>query len=84
LTATLLRGDHRIEELQFYIGPKLYEESWSHLTEQGYLAKVTCYEVRVSMTPEFAAEYANKAEGKTSKKDFLYNGNPNKFKVLQY
>lgn len=30
LTATLLRGDHRIEELQFYIGPKLYEESWSH------------------------------------------------------
>ena len=27
LTATLVREDNKIEDLQFYIGPKLYEES---------------------------------------------------------
>lgn len=33
LTATLLREDNKIEDLQFYIGPKLYEESWIELTK---------------------------------------------------
>lgn len=33
LTATLVREDNKIEDLQFYIGPKLYEESWIDLTD---------------------------------------------------
>lgn len=53
LTATLVREDNKIEDLQFYIGPKLYEESWIDLTDQGYLARVQCVEIRIPMTPEF-------------------------------
>lgn len=49
LTATLLREDNKIEDLQFYIGPKLYEESWIELTKQGFLAKVQCVEIRTEM-----------------------------------
>ena len=49
LTATLIREDNKIEDLQFYIGPKLYEESWIELTKQGFLAKVQCVEIRVDM-----------------------------------
>lgn len=56
LTATLVREDNKIEDLQFYVGPKLYEESWIELTKQGYLAKVQCVEIRVPMTPNFMKE----------------------------
>lgn len=56
LTATLVREDNKIEDLQFYIGPKLYEESWIELTKQGYLAKVQCVDIRVPMTPCFMNE----------------------------
>lgn len=53
LTATLIREDNKIEDLQFYLGPKLYEESWIELTKLGYLARVRCEEVRVPMPPKF-------------------------------
>ena len=56
LTATLVREDNKIEDLQFYVGPKLYEESWIELTKQGYLAKVQCVEIRVPMTANFMKE----------------------------
>jgi len=56
LTATLIREDNKIEDLQFYIGPKLYEESWIELTKQGYLAKVQCVEIRVKMSNVFQNE----------------------------
>ena len=56
LTATLVREDNKIEDLQFYVGPKLYEESWIELTKQGYLAKVQCIDIRVPMTSSFMNE----------------------------
>ena len=40
LTATLVREDARIIELNYLIGPKLYEANWSDLTKLGYLANV--------------------------------------------
>lgn len=40
LTATLVREDDRIKELNYLIGPKLYEANWLDLTTQGYLANV--------------------------------------------
>lgn len=45
LTATLVREDDRIRELNFLIGPKLYEANWQDLQDQGYLARVQCMEV---------------------------------------
>jgi DNA excision repair protein ERCC-3 len=35
-----VREDDRIRELNFLIGPKLYEANWQDLQDQGYLAKV--------------------------------------------
>ena len=40
LTATLVREDELISDLNFLIGPKLYEANWMDLMAQGYLANV--------------------------------------------
>ena len=53
LTATLLREDDKITDLNFLIGPKLYEANWMELAEQGHIAKVQCAEVWCPMTSEF-------------------------------
>ena len=45
LTATLLREDNKIDNLEYLIGPKLYEESWKDLVDEGFLARVLCAEV---------------------------------------
>ena len=51
LTATLVREDDKIQDLNFLIGPKLYEANWMELQNQGFIARVQCAEVR-SETPE--------------------------------
>lgn len=65
-------------------GPKLYEESWKDLTNQGFLARVHCAEIRVSMTEEFMKEYKASGDFGKNKAMYLYTGNPNKFFVIQY
>lgn len=57
LTATLVREDQRIGDLNFLIGPKLYEANWLDLQKSGYLANVQCAEVWCEMSPEFYREY---------------------------
>ncbi|XP_026325275.1 general transcription and DNA repair factor IIH helicase subunit XPB-like isoform X3 [Hyposmocoma kahamanoa] len=57
LTATLLREDDKIADLNFLIGPKLYEANWLELQANGYIARVQCAEVWCPMTPEFYREY---------------------------
>lgn len=46
LTATLVREDDKIVDLNFLIGPKLFEANWMELQNNGYIAKVQCAEVR--------------------------------------
>ena len=46
LTATLVREDDKIADLNFLIGPKLYEANWMELQNHGYIARVQCAEVR--------------------------------------
>ena len=38
--ATLVREDDRIEDLNYIIGPKLYEANWMDLSKQGHIANV--------------------------------------------
>jgi DNA excision repair protein ERCC-3 len=57
LTATLVREDERIGDLNFLIGPKMYEANWLDLTKAGHIANVQCAEVWCPMTKEFFAEY---------------------------
>ena len=49
LTATLLREDDKIADLNFLIGPKLYEANWIELQRAGFIARVQCAEVGVSV-----------------------------------
>ncbi|XP_063363105.1 general transcription and DNA repair factor IIH helicase subunit XPB isoform X2 [Cydia amplana] len=81
LTATLLREDDKIADLNFLIGPKLYEANWLELQANGYIARVQCAEVWCPMIPEFYREYLIQ---KINKKMLLYVMNPSKFRACQF
>jgi DNA excision repair protein ERCC-3 len=40
--------DDKIEDLNFLIGPKLYEANWMDLANRGHIAKVEATEIWVS------------------------------------
>ncbi|KAL7276162.1 DNA repair helicase RAD25 [Rhizina undulata] len=82
LTATLLREDDKITDLNFLIGPKLYEANWMELAEQGHIAKVQCAEVWCPMTPEFYSEYLKEPDAR--KRVLHYIMNPRKFQAAQF
>lgn len=81
LTATLVREDDKIDDLNFLIGPKLYEANWLDLARQGHIANVQCAEVWCPMTAEFYREYL--AEG-SRKRKLMYVMNPRKFQACQF
>ncbi|KAF2125453.1 DNA repair helicase rad25 [Dothidotthia symphoricarpi CBS 119687] len=82
LTATLLREDDKIDDLNFLIGPKLYEANWQELSEQGHIARVQCAEVWCQMTPEFYTEWLKPSS--LQKRALLAIMNPKKFQACQY
>lgn len=59
-----MREDERITDLNFLIGPKLYEANWLDLVKGGFIANVQCAEVWCPMTKEFFAEYLKKENSK--------------------
>ncbi|XP_037075678.1 general transcription and DNA repair factor IIH helicase subunit XPB-like [Pollicipes pollicipes] len=81
LTATLVREDDKIADLNFLIGPKLYEANWLELQKNGYIARVQCAEVWCPMAPEFYREYL---ACRSTKRLLLYAMNPNKFRACQF
>jgi DNA excision repair protein ERCC-3 len=81
LTATLLREDEKIQDLNFLIGPKLYEANWMELSNQGHIARVQCAEVWCPMPSEFYEEYLKST---ARLKRTLYAMNPRKFQACQY
>ena len=81
LTATLLREDEKIGDINFLIGPKLYEANWLDLQRDNYLATVQCAEVWCPMTKEFYREYLSSTP---NRRKLLYGMNPNKFRMCQY
>ncbi|AEO71887.1 uncharacterized protein THITE_2156915 [Thermothielavioides terrestris NRRL 8126] len=81
LTATLLREDDRVDDLNFLIGPKLYEASWLELSQQGHIARVQCAEVWCPMPSEFYEQYLR--AGARSRPLFCAM-NPTKFQACQY
>ncbi|GFZ06894.1 DNA repair helicase XPB1-like protein [Actinidia rufa] len=64
LVSTLVIEDERITDLNFLIGPKLYEANWLDLVKGGFIANVECAEVWCPMTKEFFAEYLKKENSK--------------------
>ncbi|CAD5233663.1 unnamed protein product [Bursaphelenchus xylophilus] len=81
LTATLLREDDKITDLNFLIGPKIYEANWMELQRNGFIAKVQCAEVWCPMTANFYEYYLSSA---INRRLLLAVMNPNKFRVCEY
>lgn len=81
LTATLVREDDKISDLNFLIGPKLYEANWMELSQKGHIANVQCAEVWCPMTAEFYQEYLRES---ARKRMLLYIMNPTKFQAAQF
>lgn len=81
LTATLVREDDQIGDLNYLVGPKLYEADWMDLTAQGYIAQVQCVEVQCPMTPLFMKAYVREDE---AKKHAIYVMNPNKYLACKH
>ena len=78
LTATLVREDGKIGDLNFLIGPKLYEANWMDLTRQGFLANVKCVEIWCEMTPEYHKQYLEAKLNKERRRQLFYLMNPTK------
>jgi DNA excision repair protein ERCC-3 len=58
LTATLIREDGRQGDVFSLVGPKRYDVPWRDLELQGWLAPVTCTEVRVVPTEAERLDHA--------------------------
>jgi DNA excision repair protein ERCC-3 len=52
LTATLVREDHREDDVFSLIGPKRFDTPWKELERQGWIAEANCVEVRVPVPQE--------------------------------
>lgn len=81
LTATLVREDDKIQDLNFLIGPKLYEADWQDLSTQGHIARVEGAEVWCKMTAEFYREYLMQ---NSARRRILSIMNPTKFQICEY
>ncbi|KAJ3157552.1 hypothetical protein HDU86_003204 [Geranomyces michiganensis] len=81
LTATLVREDDKIGNLNYLIGPKLYEANWMDLARKGHIATVQCAEVWCPMTTEFYREYLRE---KSRKRQMLFVMNPRKLQACQF
>ncbi|KAI1731836.1 type III restriction enzyme, res subunit family protein [Ditylenchus destructor] len=81
LTATLVREDDKIADLNFLIGPKIYEANWMELQKAGHIARVQCAEVWCPMTAEFFSYYL---QSNAARRVLLSVMNPNKYRLCQY
>lgn len=82
LTATMVREDGQVGDLNFLVGPKLYEANWMELTSQGYLARVQCIEVPCPMSFESMTRYISH-EKTRDKQEFYYTTNTNKIAACE-
>ncbi|KAI8388912.1 P-loop containing nucleoside triphosphate hydrolase protein [Radiomyces spectabilis] len=57
LTATMLREDEKIGDLETLVGPIVYHAKWKELADRGYIAKVICTQVEVDMPSIVRKEY---------------------------
>lgn len=80
LTATLIREDHREDEVFSLVGPKRYDVPWSELESQGWIAEAECTEIRVPLPRDLEIPYAiaNKRE-----KYRVASENPQKIPIVK-
>jgi len=81
LTATMIREDDLIRDLENLVGPRLYELDIFTLRMHNYIAPVECTEISCPMTPQFQAAYER---GTNEERRLLYSTNPNKTRIVAY
>ena len=81
LTATLVREDNLESEVFTLIGPKTYEYPWKMLEKEGWIAKATCYEIKVPFPEDVFSKYFSASQ---RIKFRLASENPLKIKVVKY
>ena len=80
LTATLVREDHREEDVFSLIGPKRFDMPWKELEQLGWIAEANCLEVRVAFPPDQRLHYL----AQNSREQFrLASENEEKFAALE-
>ncbi|HUS58972.1 MAG TPA: DNA repair helicase XPB [Planctomycetota bacterium] len=80
LTATLVREDHKEDDVFSLIGPKRYDVPWKVLEKQGWIATAKCIEIRVPLPSDMRVTYAT-ADGRS--KFRLASENPLKIEVAR-
>ena len=58
LTATLVREDHREDDVFALIGPKRYDVPWRELEHKGWIASAECLEIRLDLPRDLRHAYA--------------------------
>jgi len=58
LTATLVREDHKEDDVFSLIGPKRCDIPWKVLEKQGWIATARCTEVRIALRDDLRMSYA--------------------------
>ncbi len=80
LTATLVREDHKEDDVFSLIGPKRFDMPWKELEQHGWIAEASCIEVRVQFPQERRLDYLSLP----SRDQFrVASENPDKLAVLQ-
>jgi DNA excision repair protein ERCC-3 len=84
LTATLVREDDAIDDLNYLVGPKLYDVPWKTLADAGYLATVDCCEILCPMATVYRKAYYSTAKDAIGREHpLLYETNPNKLEAAR-
>jgi DNA excision repair protein ERCC-3 len=80
LTATLVREDHKENDVFSLIGPKRFDVPWKVLERQGWIATAECIEIRLPLPAELRMKYAT-ADGRA--KFRIASENPLKIDVAR-
>ena len=80
LTATLVREDKKEDDFFALIGPKKYDVPWKEMEKQGWIARATCTEIRVPMTPSLRMDYA---VAPARNKFRIASENPDKLRIVR-
>ncbi|NLV85007.1 MAG: DEAD/DEAH box helicase [Spirochaetales bacterium] len=80
LTATLIREDHREDEVFSLVGPKRFDIPWSQLESQGWIAEAQCVEIRVPLPRALEIPYAL---GTKREKYRIASENPEKIPIVK-
>ena len=80
LTATLIREDGREGDVFSLVGPKRYELPWQRLQKQGFIADISCYEIRIPLSEHQEIEYE---KASAQKKFRIASANTAKYRVVK-